>query len=196
MDAQTPEAIKGVLLFMVAVFISILIHELGHALTGLKMGAPRTSIELHGMGGLARFPNARFNRKQSILTTAAGPGASLFLAFFAHALIGVLSQNMSDSEIHNSPVVEFLLIVKRINIFWSIVNLFPVLPLDGGQILRDLLGPRHYKLTATISLVTLVILAALLWLLTQSIFNMVIMALLAQQNWAVYKANQQNPPAV
>ncbi len=39
---QTSEEIRGVVIFIVAAFVSILIHELGHALTGLKVGAPHT----------------------------------------------------------------------------------------------------------------------------------------------------------
>ena len=79
----------GWLIFMLAAFHSILIHELGHALTGLRAGAKQAVIQLHGMGGVAVFPDSRFTRGKSILVTAAGPAASILLAF-AFAIIRLL----------------------------------------------------------------------------------------------------------
>jgi hypothetical protein len=59
-------------LFVLAGFISVLIHELGHALTG-RLFKAQTAITLHAFGGFAVFPSARFTRWQDFLVTAAGP---------------------------------------------------------------------------------------------------------------------------
>ena len=68
--AQSAQDWHRVILFMVAVFISILIHELGHALAGIRFGASTPSIQLHGLGGLARFRQDQPNRQRILMTLA------------------------------------------------------------------------------------------------------------------------------
>lgn len=179
----------GVLLFMAAALISILVHELGHALAGLKQGARQAYIELHGLGGTTRFDrSADFSRKQRILMTAAGPAASIALAGLVLGIIalGIFPRSTDADAAH--PFSYFLVIMVFINLFWSAVNLFPIIPLDGGQIVRDLLGPQRLKLTCIISFATLGILALLLWTFTGSIYNMIIMALLGLATWNAYQS--------
>jgi Zn-dependent protease len=74
-----------------------------------------------------------------------------------------------------------------INIFWSIINLFPVLPLDGGQILRDVLGPEKIKLTCIVSFITLAVLGTLLWMETRSLYNLMVMLFLGSYTWNLYQ---------
>ena len=65
--------------------------------------------------------------------------------------------------------------------------------MDGGQILRDVLGPNRIKLTCIISFITLGLLAFLLWNYTHSIYNMVVMAFLGSYTWNIYRhATQQS----
>ena len=179
-----------VLIFMAAAFISILTHEFGHALTGLHYGAPSTRISLHGMGGAASFPGSNFSRKHRILMTAAGPGASIALAgFFIGLRIFAFDSNSDPSTL--PPLVgEIISTLIFINLFWSFINLCPILPLDGGQILLDVLGPSRIKLTCIVSFITLAILAFLLWIVTRSIYNMIIMAFLGSYTFKLY---QQSP---
>ena len=70
------------LLFILAGFFSVLVHELGHGLTIKKFGAP-TEIVLQAFGGFATYPRDRFNRKQDFLVTAAGPAIQLVLGGIA-----------------------------------------------------------------------------------------------------------------
>ncbi len=173
-----------VLLFMAAATFSILVHEFGHAFAGLKLGAPSVQIMLHGMGGLAHFERASFSRKDSILMTAAGPGASIVLA-----VLSILFASFVD--LGESSLVAYTIgVLIIINVVWTIINLLPILPMDGGQILLALLGPSRLRLTCIISFITLGILAVLLWLWTESIFNMVVMAFLASQTWKLYQTTQ------
>lgn len=188
--AQAPDDWFRVLVFMLAAFHSVLIHELGHALTGLKSGASQSTIQLHGMGGTASFPNARFSRGQSIRVTAAGPAASILLALL---FLGISQSSSGWLDLQSRTgyfIGYFISVMVFINFFWSIVNLMPVLPLDGGQILRDVLGPRHLKLTCIIGFVTLAVLAVLLWIFTQSLFNMVLMLILGSYTWRVWQQAQ------
>ncbi|MCH6255350.1 M50 family metallopeptidase [Puniceicoccaceae bacterium K14] len=184
LEVGTPEAFKGVLVFMIAAFISIMVHELGHALTGLAMGAKFTQIHLGGMGGVAIFPGASFTRPKSILVTAAGPAASIILAL----IFSAVAANTENQTLSNYPLrAQFIGTMVFINIFWSAFNLCPIMPLDGGQILRDTLGPKRIKVSSIISLVFVAILSVVIWNWTHSIYNIFIMFLLGMHNWQLLK---------
>lgn len=182
-----------VLVFMLAAFISILVHELGHAVVGLRLGAPQTAITLHGLGGFAVFPGAQFSRKQRILMTAAGPAAGFLLAAAAWGALQVL-----DSEhFRHTGLFLFTSTLFVINVFWSIFNLFPILPLDGGRIVGDVLGPKRVKATCIISFFTLILGGILLWNLTQSAFNLILIGLFAMHTFQVWQtADSDKPPGM
>ena len=122
------------LLFMVAAFVSILVHEFGHALTARSCGyEPR--VLLYQFGGLALYaPSHGFTLWRSIRIVAAGPTAGLVLGGIAYGLRRMVLRNGGPAELY-----DFLSILVMINIYWSLLNLLPVLPLDGGQIFRDVL---------------------------------------------------------
>ncbi|HCR31101.1 MAG TPA: hypothetical protein DIV79_13900 [Opitutae bacterium] len=181
--AQSAQDWHRVILFMAAVFISIIIHELGHALAGIRFGASTPSIQLHGLGGIAGFRQDQLNRRQRILLTLAGPGASILLAIAFFGIAIVLYQSGQPSSYPQILINYFVDVMVTINVFWTIINLFPVLPLDGGQILRESLGPNRLRLTCIISLMTLIVLASLLWIETRSIYNMIVMAFLGSYTW-------------
>lgn len=149
-------------IWVAALFVSILIHELGHALMMRRFGeTPR--IVLYMMGGLAIADSnawnigsskaARSSAKQ-IMISAAGPAAGFMFAALILLLIeargGVvefsgasfpvfwnvaLAQPVTSDTLYWYALVQSLL---YINIFWGLVNLLPVYPLDGGQISREL----------------------------------------------------------
>ncbi len=136
--ARSPEAYGNVLIAMAIIFVSILVHELGHALAGRRFGA-RPEIELMAFGGLCSLPGAAFNRGQSILVSFAGPAAGFLLA-----LVFVFLAFALDT---GDPVVRHAVWIGLfVNIVWNVLNLLPILPLDGGQIFRDLAGPKRFEL--------------------------------------------------
>jgi Zn-dependent protease len=156
------------------VFVSIMIHELGHAFAGRRFGAD-PAIKLHGLGGTTYLPGGRFNRGQSIWVSAAGPLAGLL---FGAVILGLYKF---------MPDVPWLLRVAfyygiEVNIKWSLINLLPIQPLDGGQILRDVLGPKRMQITCWIGFVVAVILGV--WALSAQQFFLAIMAgMLAYHNF-------------
>lgn len=120
----------------VAVFISILVHELGHAVVGRFYGSP-TSIVLHAMGGLTfrnggRYPSVR----DEILISLAGSVTQI-------VLLGIPAYVIT----HNNPMLfftsygwyVFLWDLMWVSLGWGIINLLPILPLDGGNIAITLL---------------------------------------------------------
>ena len=136
---QSIQDLPGILLWTIAVFFSILIHELGHAFVGQRYGAI-PSIHLHAMGGFMIPHGAAFTRKENILVSAAGPAASLALGVATLAFIQMIPPATPAGKLLTTYML-------WINFFWTIVNLLPILPLDGGQIARDVLGPERAEVT-------------------------------------------------
>ncbi|MBI4663169.1 MAG: hypothetical protein HY735_30545 [Verrucomicrobia bacterium] len=174
LTVATPEDWMQVAIWMTVVFVSIMIHELGHAMVGRRFGA-QPSIHLHGFGGSTYLPGARFRRTQSILVSAAGP-----LAGFVTGLAVLLL----DSIVGNQP--RWMRIAVRdalwVNFAWTLVNLLPIQPLDGGQILREVLGPRRAQITAWIGLVLAGVLC--LWTFSAGLyFSSFMLAVLAYLNF-------------
>lgn len=153
--ATTPEDWQRVMVAVPVIFLSILVHELGHAFAGRHYGA-RPSIFLHGIGGLASLPGMRVTRGQSILVSAAGPAAGFSLGLFAVALLILLPAGVLPDLVGYA-----LLFTALVNFFWTFVNLFPIMPMDGGQILREILGPSKVRLTHQIGFATGLIMALL-----------------------------------
>ncbi len=135
------------------VFVSIMVHELGHALVGRRLDA-KPSILLHGLGGLTILPGLKARRDQSIMLSLAGPGAGFLLG----GLVLVIAPLINSGEQLARYALGSLLYV---NIFWSFFNLLPVMPMDGGQVMRDVLGPGKLKTTAIIGAVCAGLLAVL-----------------------------------
>ncbi len=164
-----------VLLFMVAGFFSIVIHEMGHALVGRKYGAPNPQIILHGMGGVALFPGARFNRKENFLVTAAGPGIQILFGLIA--LAGIFFAQLPPG------VIDFVSIFMTISLFWAILNLLPVWPLDGGQMLGAIIGPQRAPLLHKISIGIAIFVGVAGLLSGFMLFFSIILGFMAYQNW-------------
>jgi Zn-dependent protease len=111
------------------VFVSVLVHELGHALFGLWLGG-RPEIKLEGFGGetYPRLPSRPSALKQFGLSLA-GPVAGLLLGAAAFALGRVLPPDAG------SPSAFVLRQFKWVSVVWAGFNLLPMLPLDGGHML-------------------------------------------------------------
>ncbi len=171
------ETLLEILLFIVAGFLSILIHELGHALMMRRFGCRQVAIVLHAMGGVAISQGGRFSRGQDILVSLAGP------ALQATCGIAVLLL-MAPGKGNWPPILDQLLILfVMISLFWAILNLVPVYPLDGGQILKGALGPRRIQLTLSISIAVAVTIGILLYLTTSRLLFPIMLGFAAWQNY-------------
>lgn len=120
------------LLWVVIVFVSVLLHELGHAVTANYYGrAPH--IELYSMGGLtvsSRYSMLSYPKE--ILISFSGPLAGFILGGILYALLQVLGPI-------TNPYLGFIIgQLLWVNIGWGIINLIPILPLDGGSIMRNI----------------------------------------------------------
>jgi Zn-dependent protease len=169
------ENLPVLLIFAAAAFVSILIHELGHAFL-MRHYRARASILLYALGGLAIPTGARFSRGANILISLAGPAVQIAVGLLALQLARMLELSASYGITLN-----FLHIFFYISIFWGLLNLIPIFPLDGGHILNGILGPRRWRLTLQISIGCCAVL--ILWcLLTQRFYNAIILGMLAYSN--------------
>jgi len=147
-----------VLLWAVAVLVCIVVHELGHVVAFRYYGID-AHVVLHAFGGLAVPSGGRWGstrRRETwladVVISLAGPFAGFLFAgvtFLGLALGGREPELVFDpySLVYmqwidfDAPNVNILLwYMQFINIFWGLVNLLPVFPLDGGQVARAVLG--------------------------------------------------------
>ncbi len=208
--ADSKAGLLAAALFVVAAFISILIHELGHAVTGQKLGGGYARIALTAFGGLAYNEGGRFTRQQQFWMVAAGPGAGFaflalilaglslifgaadVLAYTQQVLFYIRAPFQSDAFLNFLQEKPFIHLFIRhllwINFWWGIINLLPVLPLDGGRITELFVRPQ--KLVYQIGIAAGAAMALYAFLSLQSIYTAGLFGFLAWQN---YKAMKENP---
>ena len=185
---KEPEDLLPVLLFMAAGVVSILIHEIGHALTMRLFGGRHISIVLHGWGGQAASQGASFSRGQHILISL--PGPLLQLACGLVVLIAVIMSAATSSGstvLEASPVYELLSSFIEVSLFWAVLNLIPVYPMDGGQILRGILGPRRIQLTFQISIIVAIFVGVLGLIYLGQFLLPIFMVFFAVENYKALK---------
>lgn len=198
-----PEPVK--MLFWVGVaFVSILIHEMGHALAARAFGWP-PRITLHGMGGLASYQPTHHSKRAQILITAAGPGAGFLFALLIVVAIKASGHAVQVEwppngplpvhwELYESYKLNLLILdLLFINIFWGLINLLPIYPLDGGQIAREVLGLINpgdaVRQSLWLSLITAAVVAVLALLKLHDQFLAFFFAYLAYISYSTLQAN-------
>lgn len=140
----------NMLFWVLAVFISILVHEMGHALA-IRAHGWQPWITLYGMGGLASYRATRRTHRSEILIALAGPVAGFVLAAFILAAIMAARHEVQFDwrsfprlpvwfeEFPNQRLNGFVWDLLYVNIFWGMLNLLPVVPLDGSHVAREVL---------------------------------------------------------
>jgi len=132
-------SILGIVIWVGIIFVSVLIHEFGHALTSVFF-KQKAKIQLVALGGVTSYEGPKLKFWQQFIIVFNGPLFGFFLFLGAAFLL----------KFAWSPVVTTILqITKLANLFWTVVNLLPIQPLDGGQLLRIVLeanfGIRGFK---------------------------------------------------
>jgi Zn-dependent protease len=140
MQVQSPQLMVAT---FAIVFVAVLVHEFGHAMTARAFGA-KPVVYLHGFGGTTAMPGTKLSRGQSIVTTLAGP-----LAGFALGGTCLLAARYGGTPSETTRLILGRALFCTFG--WGAINLLPVLPLDGGLILRDALGPRFGRAAYVVS---------------------------------------------
>jgi len=121
------------LIWIAVVFVAVLIHEVGHALAYQYHGSTAVII-LWMLGGLTVADRDPTRPKARILVSLAGPLAGFALAAFLYGLA-----HLTPWPVRGAPrelVFAYHLLIL-VNLYWGILNLMPVYPLDGGQVCRE-----------------------------------------------------------
>jgi stage IV sporulation protein FB len=192
--------------WVVAVSLSILAHEFGHALAARSYGYdPR--ITLYTMGGLTSFGASTYGARNAgrlgqILICLAGPAAGFALAAVLYVALRIAHIDVELSfgwphlvriEVEElrklAALSDFIRQMFFANIFWGLVNLLPVFPLDGGQIAREILGQINpfegERWSLMLSFVVACLIAVTAYVQWQSIYSALFFAYLAYWSYAM-----------
>lgn len=141
-------SILGTAIWAVVILVSVLIHEYGHALTALAF-RQNVKIDLVGLGGVTTRQGPKLSRWQEFIIVLNGPIAGFILFGLAYFAFGIVDPR-------KSILVYALQVAIEVNLFWTLLNLLPILPLDGGHLLRifleGLFGVRGLKASLFVSM--------------------------------------------
>ena len=211
MGVTDADGLTSVVIFVVAGMLCLLVHEFGHALVGRSAGALVEGVEIAGMGGTTSFMTLPPRRVGYFLMTLAGPLASLLLGGVLGLCFGALlgcpwagvryaylmpwmevlpyelqHELLLGLNAHEvSPVVlQAFTTGMLICFWWSIFNLLPIFPLDGGKLLGSVLN--NYLIPCVLGLVAGSALA--IWaLIAGQWFNVMILGYLVFINWQYFR---------
>lgn len=172
----------GTLIWVAIIFVSVLFHEFGHALTAVIFGQnPR--IELVALGGLTYHNGQKLPFWKQFFIVLNGPVFGFLLAVLATLLLHV-------PIFSKGTIATILSLTRVVNVFWTVVNLLPVMPLDGGQLLRIVLerifGLKGFKYALLTSMV-IAIAISLFFFLTQGFLIGALFFLLAFQSYDTFR---------
>ena len=188
---------REILAWVAVVFVSILVHELGHALA-MQIYGIHSRIVLYSFGGLTISDfRPRLRWFDNVFISFAGPLAG-FLFLGLVLILFSLTGNPQVWElvpgvfglgqivlVVNPAITRLLLDLIFVNMLWGIFNLLPIFPLDGGQITREFfqwLSPyRGFHWALSVSMVTAIVFAVF-FLSTRQYFAAIMFGMLAMSN--------------
>lgn len=175
------------LLWIAVVFGSVLLHELGHAVAGITFGLD-PAIDLHGFGGTTSWRHKDVSRAKKIVISVAGPLVGIVLG-------GALKLGYETGAIPAASVPRLgqaaIALLVYANLWWGALNLIPMLPLDGGNVMAQLVPVRVARIASIVIGVPLAVLA----FLYSGVYGLVLVGYLVVTNVRALMADRAPPPA-
>ena len=147
---QNAEQIIWMLIFVLSIFVTVFLHELGHALAAKKYNIKTKDITLLPIGGLARLESIPEKPKEELVVAIAGPAVNIGLAILTGLFIAI--PDAKDLTIQLTGGINsgnFFLNFFIVNIWLALFNMIPAFPMDGGRVLRALLAMKFERHIAT-----------------------------------------------
>ncbi len=204
MSISSVSGALAVALFVIAGFLCLLVHEMGHALVGRSLGGGEPQVFMAWLGGDCCNERAVLTRWQGVLMTAAGPAASALLGLLTFLLLSLYIGSIEGgiflavnyifgvvpieySDMYPPMGLAFFRGLIQVSFWWTLLNLIPVFPLDGGQIMHGLMRSSHTMHGVSLAVALLLV---MLFIMFNFWFMAVLMGFLAYIN---YRGLQQAP---
>lgn len=180
--------------FIIGLFLCVVLHEFGHALTAKRFGINTRSITLLPIGGLASLKKIPDQPSQELLVAIAGPAVNVIIALILVFFIPIENYAGMDPEALQNEFSminagNFLFYLFSANVALVLFNLIPAFPMDGGRIFRAILSMKVGRIRATQIAASLGKFLALLFFL-YGLFYGIILSVIAVFVW--FGAHSEN----
>lgn len=143
------EQVTWSVLFILALFFCVILHEFGHALAAKRFQIHTKDITIYPIGGVARMEKMPEKPVQELIVALAGPAVNFLIVVILIIFLRLTKLPTDLSIITHVTPDNFLLSLAIVNGWLAVFNLIPAFPMDGGRVLRALLSLRLNRVKAT-----------------------------------------------
>jgi Zn-dependent protease len=144
----TPQELLWSIVYVLSIFVCVVLHEYGHALTARKFNIGTRDITLYPIGGIASLESIPKKPREELLVALAGPAVNVVIAAVLFPFIdrSLIFESAGFTQINAS---NFLTSFVTVNIWLVLFNMIPAFPMDGGRVFRALLAFKLERVKAT-----------------------------------------------